>query len=1146
MHRVSGNDRPQISRGSLRPLAGASSAAARRQRYHFTLRQLQPLAALVFLLCFAVSGRAEPAEFNLPAQSADRALLAFSKQAKVDVLFSFDDLRQVRSNPVTGRYEPQQALELLLRDTGFVARRNGEAKWIVTPNAPPRGKIKGKLLAPDGSPARRVYVAALPSAERVWTSDTGDFELPPLPPGTYTVVVGSASVSPLRIAEVAVVASRTVELPPYRFQRGDDLTRLEPFVVHESASRAESLDHSDAPFAPRSAGGNLDLPRTESQALPYTIFNRTQISRSGVVNLNEFLQRELIDSNAATLPPEQNGATDSFKVGSTNLSLRGFEGDETVILVDGRRLPEVLISGGPDPSGARPIADVNFIPLGLVQQIEVLPISASSLYSGSAVGGVINIVLRPDVAANASEVTATYTNALRGFDAPQSAISLLHAQTLLGGALRVRLNASFTQAIPATEAELGYHQRRATPVPLDAPVFRATPNIRSIRPPDATAATPAPSLFGPGTPSVTSVAPGADGTGGLAPFRGREGVRNVSFFDAPGQFAPSLDSVDYPYGRQQTRATYYGSVVYDIFPWLQLAADGTYSKTTVHRGYDVMSADLKLPAASPYNPFGQDVMVSLNETAKNLGEDYSEARLEFGSGVFSAMVKLPSDWRLTFDAQYAHNLVKYRGLVGADPSRWQALVDRGAYNPLRDTQVIGPPPAFYDEVLVYRGRYDRFVTLGNYDTIDLAVRGTNESLTLPTGTGVLNVGVDYRRNHLAKYTQEGRYADGTPAGDALRWDGRSLGRYSAFGELQSPLLPSRRLPQWLHRIDGDLALRYVASSDAHESNFAPTFGLKATLAGGFSLRGSLTWSNRFPTPQMSRLAATPGGEGPTIDREPIDDPIRQQHYLVAVTEVVTPDLKAEAAVTQTAGLIFERGEKHRFRATLDFLDTHKVNELVTLLPQAVVAGEALWPERVNRAAPGPGEAPGSGIITSIVTSRINLASRHSQNWTTGIDYRWTECFGGSLETYARLLYFQRYTVRALPNAPIVDELNAPDGVVTILKYRANFGAAWSGQRFAFGADGHYFHSRLLPATEQLQQGSDRIEPYWQFDLFTQIDLARWLRWKSQRYGLRTQVRVNNILGTEFPKYASDASGAGVQAYGDWRGRVYSLSLTATF
>jgi hypothetical protein len=33
---------------------------------------------------------------------------------------------------------------------------------------------------------------------------------------------------------------------------------------------------------------------------------------------------------------------------------------------------------------------------------------------------------------------------------------------------------------------------------------------------------------------------------------------------------------------------------------------------------------------------------------------------------------------------------------------------------------------------------------------------------------------------------------------------------------------------------------------------------------------------------------------------------------------------------------------------------------------------------------------------------------------------------------------------------------------------------------------------------------------------------------------------------EHPKYVNEGAGAGVQPYGDWRGRTYSLSLTATF
>ena len=38
----------------------------------------------------------------------------------------------------------------------------------------------------------------------------------------------------------------------------------------------------------------------------------------------------------------------------------------------------------------------------------------------------------------------------------------------------------------------------------------------------------------------------------------------------------------------------------------------------------------------------------------------------------------------------------------------------------------------------------------------------------------------------------------------------------------------------------------------------------------------------------------------------------------------------------------------------------------------------------------------------------------------------------------------------------------------------------------------------------------------------------------------------SVLGAPFPKNVFDPSGAGVQPYGDWRGRAYSLSLTATF
>jgi iron complex outermembrane receptor protein len=146
-----------------------------------------------------------------------------------------------------------------------------------------------------------------------------------------------------------------------------------------------------------------------------------------------------------------------------------------------------------------------------------------------------------------------------------------------------------------------------------------------------------------------------------------------------------------------------------------------------------------------------------------------------------------------------------------------------------------------------------------------------------------------------------------------------------------------------------------------------------------------------------------------------------------------------------------------------------------------------------------------------------------------------------------MIYFERYSVEGLPTSPPVDELDLPDGLSNgVLRQRVNFGVGWSNHAFGFGLDGHYFHARVLPEDEWPAQGSDQVAPYWQYDAYLQGDIGRWLPWKSSHYGLHGQLRINNIFGEGPPKYANDPSGSGVQSYGDWRGKVYSLSVTLSF
>lgn len=1107
----------------------------------FTLRLVSwflRLALPVLLLGFPTAARAKPTDFALPAQPAAEALLEFSKQARIEVLYSFDQLRKVTANAVTGRLEPEDALNRLLKGTGFAARRNERGKFVVTAISKSTGAIRGRLLGPDGTPAPSLRVVLAGTRLVVAPDESGAFEFPAVPPGTYELVATGPGCRQLQLSGVRVEADHVRVLEPRTLQSADTLTQLETYIVEGESVRRAPLNRAE--LAPRMAIGNLDLPRTENDALPYKIYGREKIAGSGVVDLNQFLQRELLDSDATTRSIDQNGQLSSFLAGSTNLNLRGFGSESTIILINGRRMPESAAT----ETGRLGSPDVNFIPLSLVQQVEVLPVSASALYTGNPVGGVINIVLRPDV--NATELTTTYTNALGGYDAPQSSVSLQHGQTLLDGRLHLRANATFTRTLPPTESELGYRQATLKPpASLGDSLYRATPNVRS--------ATLTP-LFGAGTSPVTSVAPGADGTGGLAAFAGRAGMRNLALFDSPGGLAASLESIDQPYGRRQTREAYFASAVYDVFPSLQVGFDGVYTHTAANRGYDVFATDLTLAAASPFNPFGQDVIVSLNETAPQLGENYSKAQLDLYSLVAGLLVKLPADWRVALDGQFTRNVVRYRGLAGVDHDRWQQLVDSGVYNPLRDTQRFGPPPEFYDRVLTYFGRKDQFTTLGDYNTFDAAIRFTNQSLAVPTGIATVALGTDYRRTQLEDYSSETRFADGSLAEPVVEWKGRTLERLSAFGEFQAPLFPAARLPRWLRNIETDLAVRYVASSIAKESNVAPTYGLKIDFSGGLSARASFTTASRYPVSAMSHaIYSGGGGGGPGVTYAEIYDPARgNERYLVIVTEDRNPNIATESAVTQTAGLIFQRGETHRIRLALDFVDTRKTNELFFLTPQDVINLDALFPGRITRGPLASGDSAATGRITELVTGLVNASWRRSQNWNLALDYAWNQCFGGTLELYGRLVYFQRFDLQLLASLPVVDELSAPDlNGPQLLPWRGNFGASWSTHDYGFGFDGHYYDARMLPAGDWPIQGSRQIDAHWQYDVHLRRDLGRWLlgRWllgRNSRYGLSAQLRINNIFDTAFPRYATSSSGSGVQAYGDWRGRTYSFSLTATF
>ncbi|MCT2533452.1 TonB-dependent receptor [SAR92 clade bacterium H231] len=79
------------------------------------------LAVAFSILPVSLSSADQPREqdFNIPQQSVKSALNSLATQANVFLLFPYDQVIEVNANPVVGVYSVQQALDLLLKNTGL-------------------------------------------------------------------------------------------------------------------------------------------------------------------------------------------------------------------------------------------------------------------------------------------------------------------------------------------------------------------------------------------------------------------------------------------------------------------------------------------------------------------------------------------------------------------------------------------------------------------------------------------------------------------------------------------------------------------------------------------------------------------------------------------------------------------------------------------------------------------------------------------------------------------------------------------------------------------------------------------------------------------------------------------------------------------
>jgi outer membrane receptor protein involved in Fe transport len=130
------------------------------------------------------------------------------------------------------------------------------------------------------------------------------------------------------------------------------------------------------------------IKRTEIEgSSPLVVLDRQYIEESGATTLNQLFKNVIYNTAGAI----DESFTQEATPGSAAIDLRSLGINRTLVLLDGRRVPV-----SPFSKDGGSFVDINLIPLGAVERIEILKDGASAIYGSDAIAGVVNIILKKD------------------------------------------------------------------------------------------------------------------------------------------------------------------------------------------------------------------------------------------------------------------------------------------------------------------------------------------------------------------------------------------------------------------------------------------------------------------------------------------------------------------------------------------------------------------------------------------------------------------------------------------------------------------------------------------------------------------------------------------------------------------------------
>ncbi|WP_438480346.1 TonB-dependent receptor plug domain-containing protein [Oleiharenicola lentus] len=825
------------------------------------------------------------------------------------------------------------------------------------------------------------------------------------------------------------------------------------------------------------------------------------------------------------------------QTGVSGVSLRGLGSGSTLVLVDGRRPPQSAQRNLGTSTG-QSFFDLNTIPLGLIDRIEVITDGTSAIYGADAVAGVINIILKKNWVG--TELSSSFKFSEHGGGRERS-VNLTTG--FASGKLRGTLSMDYYDRAPmyASQREFSAnmdHRDRirsyntTTNLPiygLDnriqfgypatvqasggvvAGTFDALPGIRVVLTPFGYATTPRVADFIPRT------APG-DGQSGTAV--NAQGQRQTNVSD-------QLELIP-----QSERYGVSGNASYTFNSGLEVYTSYRFSDS---RGFatslPAYSANVLVPAAN--NPFNQAVTIGMLHY--EFGTISQRTKTE--SHALTAGVKgaLGDSWHWDSGVSWSqsdlaqvnrnfNNAAFIAAVQNVDPAL--------RFNPFIDVRAGAPSQAKLYEAMAL---YPTVDAISKFRTWDFTADG--DLFEIWGGDIKAAIGGSYDK---AESTNDSiTYSAAVPSISTQTIYETSRETYAAFAEVMVPVFGKSNAVAGLRRLEFQVATRYQDEGAAGDS-IVPKFGVSWVPIESLLVRASFSKGFRAPSLTETQVASQP-----PLNTN-VNDPRRGG--ILTPVEVIrgpNPNLGPETSTNEFYGIVYEPKFVKGLNLSVNYYRTIQEDAIQNISQSTILNNEASFPDRVERDAPSAADiaAGQPGAIKRITIYYVNFGEVRNESIDFTAEYRLPWETFGRWRVSANASHTLDATRKLTPGALPIDDTGdtyAPPKWKGISSIFWN-GGSWNASAMLSYMSGFKTNLAGISGVPQLQSAPGVSK----LDLRAGYDFRNGL-WRGYGKDLRISVGVSNVLDKEPPFYdVVYGYNAGLHsAYA--LGRAYELSFVLPF